>query len=255
MPAEWYYTSNKQQMGPVSWEELQQLATSGLLKPQDLVWTDGMGDWVKASKQAGLFGESEPVPSGKRSRRDEDRPRRSRRYDDDDDDEEDEREVRRRKARQKEGMAVGLKIGLAIGGGVFLLLLLFCGGLWLFVGGGDTGTGPVSYSCSVDVGDATERVVFLKGGKQVTITVTATSPAPRTDVDLHVYDPGVDPRAPGRPMPRAADESIGLNSRVVFTPPQDGNYTVQVRNVVQNPQNLADRRSRGRATCQVLITR
>ena len=38
--ADWYYTTNKQQMGPVSRDELSQLANQGLLKPTDLVWQD-----------------------------------------------------------------------------------------------------------------------------------------------------------------------------------------------------------------------
>src|SRR6185312_6521040 len=41
--------------------QLKQLALSGQLKPTDLVWQDGMSDWVPANSVKGLF------PSGKSS--------------------------------------------------------------------------------------------------------------------------------------------------------------------------------------------
>src|ERR1051326_7357327 len=100
MSAEWYYTTNKQQMGPVSWDELRELANGGILKPHDLIWTEGMEEWVKAIKQNGLFAEEsgEPAPAAKRSGYTEAKPPpgRRRRYDDDEDDEEEERETRRK---------------------------------------------------------------------------------------------------------------------------------------------------------------
>ena len=46
----WYYTSEGKQMKPVSGAELKQLAASGLLRPTDLVWTEGMPKWVRASR-------------------------------------------------------------------------------------------------------------------------------------------------------------------------------------------------------------
>src|SRR2546421_607851 len=55
MATEWFYTTNKQEMGPVSWQELTELVQAGILKPHDLVWTEGMDDWVKAINQEGLF--------------------------------------------------------------------------------------------------------------------------------------------------------------------------------------------------------
>ena len=46
----WYYTSEGKQMEPVSSGELRQLAASGLLKPTDMVWKEGMPKWVRASR-------------------------------------------------------------------------------------------------------------------------------------------------------------------------------------------------------------
>jgi hypothetical protein len=241
-------------MGPVSFEELQHLATRGLLKPNDLVWTEGMSEWVKAVKQQGLFAEADApapkadrpaydveAPTRKPSRADDEdedekrRRARRRRRDDDDDDEDDDREARRRRSRQKEGMAVGLKIGLAIGGGVFLLLLLVCGGLFFFLGGeGGGGGGQTNYSIrNLQPKTSHDRNVFLKAGRMATISMTSTSAVPMNDVDLHVY-------LNNRLV--VMDETIGPNANVNFVPPQDGQYKVQVRNI----GNAA-------ATCQVRV--
>ena len=55
MPTEWFFSKSGQQLGPVSSEQLKQLADSGHLQPSDLVWRDGMGQWVEARKIKGLF--------------------------------------------------------------------------------------------------------------------------------------------------------------------------------------------------------
>ena len=55
MANQWYYTRNGQQMGPVAFELLKQLASSGQLAPTDLVWMEGMAQWTEAGKVADLF--------------------------------------------------------------------------------------------------------------------------------------------------------------------------------------------------------
>jgi TM2 domain-containing membrane protein YozV len=131
---EWYYSVDGDRQGPIGGAELKKLAEAGTLKPTDLVWKDGMADWVQARSIKGLFGAAaasgaktaeqaaaKPRPatdeqderatrSGRRDddeeedrprrRRDEDedeedRPARSRRRDEDDE-EHDDRAVRRR---------------------------------------------------------------------------------------------------------------------------------------------------------------
>jgi hypothetical protein len=58
----WYYASGGQQRGPVKTAQLKQLATAGELKPEDLVWCDGMANWSPASTVKGLFpGDSAPA--------------------------------------------------------------------------------------------------------------------------------------------------------------------------------------------------
>jgi len=62
MSTEWYYVRNGVQTGPVSTAELKQLADGGQLRPEDLVWQDGMRDWAQAGKVKGLF-EAKPAPA------------------------------------------------------------------------------------------------------------------------------------------------------------------------------------------------
>ena len=59
--AEWYYAKDNKQLGPVSAAQLKQLANSGALKPGQLVWREGMDEWVAASKVKGLFNEDAPA--------------------------------------------------------------------------------------------------------------------------------------------------------------------------------------------------
>ena len=65
----WYYTQNGgAQQGPVSQDELAAKLAGGELRPADLVWREGMGDWVAISsvpefRQAGGSpGGAPPLP-------------------------------------------------------------------------------------------------------------------------------------------------------------------------------------------------
>jgi hypothetical protein len=51
----YHYSRQGQSLGPVNFAQLQQLATSGQLSPQDLVWTKSFGQWRPASGVPGLF--------------------------------------------------------------------------------------------------------------------------------------------------------------------------------------------------------
>jgi hypothetical protein len=64
MASEWYYTLNGQQAAaPASAAVLKQLAGSGQLQPTDLVWQEGMANWMPASSIKGLFGPAKTPPS------------------------------------------------------------------------------------------------------------------------------------------------------------------------------------------------
>jgi hypothetical protein len=58
----WYYHHAGTQNGPVTLDELQRLAASGGLDPEDLVWQQGMPGWVPASTVEGLLPKAEPAP-------------------------------------------------------------------------------------------------------------------------------------------------------------------------------------------------
>jgi hypothetical protein len=55
MSRQWFYTQDNERQGPVSAAELKQLAATGKLSRQDLVWAEGMGDWKPAGRMKGLF--------------------------------------------------------------------------------------------------------------------------------------------------------------------------------------------------------
>lgn len=55
MASMWYYIHEGRQYGPVSGAEIKKLAAGGQLLPTDLVWKDGMPEWVPASRIKGLF--------------------------------------------------------------------------------------------------------------------------------------------------------------------------------------------------------
>jgi hypothetical protein len=61
MPQDWFVNRGGQQrQGPISASELQSLAKSGKLDPDDLVWKEGMAQWLPARKVKGLFATTPP---------------------------------------------------------------------------------------------------------------------------------------------------------------------------------------------------
>lgn len=72
MSSEWYYARNGQQYGPLSDDELRRLAVDRKLRPDDLLWREGMSDWKPANSVRGLFTASSasaptPVPKAEKS--------------------------------------------------------------------------------------------------------------------------------------------------------------------------------------------
>ncbi|HQU44002.1 MAG TPA: GYF domain-containing protein, partial [Pirellulales bacterium] len=55
MRLDWYYVKGADKHGPVTIAKLRELAVVGQLLPSDLVWCEGMGEWDRAGKIAGLF--------------------------------------------------------------------------------------------------------------------------------------------------------------------------------------------------------
>lgn len=61
----WFYGRHGQEFGPFEAQQLRVLAVAGRLRPTDMVWREGLSDWVQATDVKGLFGplpnESQPV--------------------------------------------------------------------------------------------------------------------------------------------------------------------------------------------------
>ena len=95
MNAEWFFSDGDARQGPVTEDELKRLLAGGRVAPTDLVWKDGMPDWVEARTMTGF------VPAG-----DDDRPRPARRSEGREGDrhwDDDDRPRYRRRADEDEG--------------------------------------------------------------------------------------------------------------------------------------------------------
>ncbi len=257
MAAEWFYTTNKQQMGPVSWKELVELAEVGILKPHDMVWSEGMDEWVKAINKKGLFGEGaeeEAAAGSKKAGYTESKPppgRRTRPKNDDEDDEDNDKEAKKANRKRQEDrakMAIGLKVGLILGGVLLALLVgVGCVGgiVWISVSGGFGGgnkpgdqKGGAGELRSFNTPNLPapppikfwdERRTFQKG-KRLVITSTVNGPDPKTRVAIHVLK-GTNEVPNERPV--IADDGRPdneRNGRVEFTVPDTDIYRVRILN-------------------------
>jgi len=61
MATEWHFTKAGEQHGPVTAAQLKELAKSGELLPEDLVWKEGMSEWKPARSVNGLLS-ARPAP-------------------------------------------------------------------------------------------------------------------------------------------------------------------------------------------------
>ncbi len=61
----WYYTIGDEELGPVPASELKAMASDGTVKPNALVWKEGMTDWAEARTIRGLVPAQQPARSGR----------------------------------------------------------------------------------------------------------------------------------------------------------------------------------------------
>ena len=59
----WYYAQNNQQLGPVKLDALRQMVAGGQVAPADLVWTQGMPQWLPARSVPELAGSVPSAPA------------------------------------------------------------------------------------------------------------------------------------------------------------------------------------------------
>jgi len=55
MPSKWYYEKGGVRKGPVSSDAIRKMVADGTLLPTDLLWKEGMKDWMPAGKSSNLF--------------------------------------------------------------------------------------------------------------------------------------------------------------------------------------------------------
>lgn len=58
MSQQWHVSKAGRQHGPFTSAQLKKLADSGQLAPEDLIWKEGLAEWVAASSVKGLFSEA-----------------------------------------------------------------------------------------------------------------------------------------------------------------------------------------------------
>lgn len=226
----WYFTSAGKKMEPVTATELEQLAMSGHLQPNDLVWKEGMEAWAKASTIPGLIPanarpksdsiraeapRAEAVRSRANDDDDIDRPRRRRDEDDD---------APRRLRKPAPGMS-GLTLGLIIGGGIALLLLVIGGIVVAAVRSRGAGN-MADYTVNLGVNQFHARNFSFNSGSLYELRVTSDQD---TDVDLHIKDLNNNPIA--------ADISVGPSSLIEWSPAATGDYRIEVANLDQQRGN------------------
>ena len=51
---QWYWAKDGQQHGPFSPEDIQRMAAAGEIRPEDLLWREGLLNWVAASRVSEL---------------------------------------------------------------------------------------------------------------------------------------------------------------------------------------------------------
>lgn len=62
MAANWHYAKGGEKHGPITAAQLKELATTGQLSPDDLVWREDMTEWRRARSVKGLFPEQPTEP-------------------------------------------------------------------------------------------------------------------------------------------------------------------------------------------------
>jgi len=241
MSAEWYYTTNKTQMGPVTWAELRELADGGLLKPHDMVWTDGMDEWVKAINQTGLFADDSDeagiaaAPSASSKRTAKPPPARRVRGDEDDEDDEESEPKSKKTARQREEerykRSVGVRIVLTLAGVALLIVLLVgCIGGLVWIAWPKGGAAPVRDNFTwnnLPQGKHLEKNYTFTQGRRVVITVNNTLAHQNANVDLMIF------RGNEQNVPIFADRRLpqfDRNCRLEFNVPATDTYRLRVAN-------------------------
>ncbi|MGF1577768.1 MAG: DUF4339 domain-containing protein [Gemmataceae bacterium] len=256
----WYYTNNRRKHGPVSFNEIQSLVRNGTLNPTDLIWQEGMPDWVQVQacqeligdqhggdvSSQGALGHSEnddlpglagisgrPLPSGRRNKRkpplrndlDDDKkdtPLRPRPIPGltDDDPEETDQPRRRRRRRKPRPKSSSTVMVIAGAVGLFVLFLIIGLAITAIARSGKDVTLHGKRSWNLRQGEAKSFPIRFNKDHVVDISVTSKG---QSDVDLFVFD--------GKKL-IVADEGWGQHCELNFIPDRTKTYKVVVINRV-----------------------
>jgi hypothetical protein len=216
MQAEWYYAENRQQLGPITWIELRDLVDEGRIGPEDLVWRDGLADWVRAATVPGLCADRLPAAALPQAAL-VDKPAHDLYA----------REKRRavRRLVNEDGMSPGIKMILWVGGAVAALIVV---GVLLFVLT-RVRVGPGEWQVVLAPQQTEERTVTFRGGQTVNITVTVIldkDKDQRPNLELSVF-----PRHGNMPLDVARNPE---NPSLTFFSQSTQSYRVRLVNRGQN---------------------
>ncbi|MGF1582687.1 MAG: DUF4339 domain-containing protein [Gemmataceae bacterium] len=209
----WYYTSGGQQQGPVVTEDLQRLAESGELRPNDLVWEDDTPNWVRAKTVQKLFPKG--VPSTPENTRPKEQPRHSRRPRPDNENSRLRRRNRPTSPKNQKPTSNGAIVGFTILGVVVVSIVL--GAIFFSVTAtlaGNNGT----QRWRLGAGKRKSYQMRCLNGHQVTINIRSNG---QSDMNLLVYT--------GKRL-IASDTRPESNCSVTFIAPRTGNYRVELIN-------------------------
>jgi hypothetical protein len=251
--AQWYYAHNQQQKGPISWDNLRELASSARLARNDMVWCDGMGDWKRADAVEGLFRAGGAAASTEAAVTAEPARRKQAVDSADDDPGPDPAHRRRKKRRRKEGMSPGALAGIIAGGvvaGLMVIVIIIvllvrtgqrthlpppppmpAGAAAPVAPGAQPAQGaaaavqPHTYVVSLREDQHNSRAFNLQQGQNVNITVnTHAGILQAPDVDLYIT------RA-GDPDFSIFDDSLSKDCFVNFVAPATDQYFLRVENL------------------------
>lgn len=240
----WFFTrGGKQAPNPVTRDELRRMARDGTLRSSDLVWREGMSQWIRAGTAPDLFvGEETTSQLEGRAGRRERGPR-------DDRLDPNTRETRRIRPSNDEGLGTGAKIAIILGA-VAVLVGLLVGGVVLIVNSSPDPVKPAVFAMAkngkpafapplpppppplaggnvlaaytvnlVELGRNDRRFQFNAGTRY---QIKAT-PAGGQDIDIFIDD------AMGNPV--AQDDRAAGKAELNWTPTKTGFYKVEVENL------------------------
>src|SRR5262245_54926646 len=213
MADEWYFTVQGQRQGPVSTAQLREYAASGHLQPSDLVWKDGMPNWVPAGDARGLFPHevAPAAPPAAAFDYEDDYERRP--YG--------RRPLRRARRPEPKGVSAGVLIAIIGGVGAFVLVGVIV--VVVLVVNANSGNTPGSYTINLNQGGRDIHWVTFRAGRGASITGTSEMPA---QLNVYVFDDGG--------MQVAADARFARDCFVNFVPSRTERYRIEIVNVGPN---------------------